>query len=242
MGPGLHSASRAATFSGAQVHTYLPPFHTLSPNQKAHVLDGDFSIERQVDRLPESLKIAFSALSGQPDFKTANPGEKYQATDVIVETGLPPRRLLFAGISKDKYFVHYEMGGHSHSVHIAVFGVDSENKVMFLSGGPGSHARDLLQLRSMVVAGRLLMTAPTTGDASQSRVITNCAATFVLDQGSGITLKPWCSMLPFRGQGEMIAVRHLHFRETVFVHDLVLFDNAILVEDIGGQSVDLVGF
>ena len=70
----------------------------------------------------------------------------------------------------------------------------------------------------------------------------NCVATFVLGQGSGVTLKPWCSMLPFRGQAEMIAVRHLHFRETVFVHDLVLFDNAILVEDKGGQSVDLIGF
>ena len=78
--------------------------------------------------------------------------------------------------------------------------------------------------------------------ASQSRVITNCVAAFGLDQGSGVTLKPWCSMFPFRGQAEMIAVRHLHFRETMVVNDLVLFDNAILVEDKGGQSVDLIGF
>jgi hypothetical protein len=153
MGPSWHCVSRAATLSEAQDHEYVPPFHSLSPNQKAHVLDGDFSIEREIDRLPESLKIAFSALSGERDFKMANPGEKYQATDAIVESGLPFRRLLFAGISKDKYFIHYEMGGRGYSVHIAVFEVDPDKKVKFLWGGPGPHAKDLKQLRSMVAAG-----------------------------------------------------------------------------------------
>jgi hypothetical protein len=151
--PSGHSVSRAAIFSEAHDHAYVPPFHTLSLNQKAHVLDGEFSIERKVDHLPKRLKTAFSALSGQRDFKMANPGEKYQDTDVIVEPGLPFRRLLFAGISKDKYFIHYEMGGYAHSVHIAVFGVDSENRVKFSWGGPVPPAKDLMQLRSEVAAG-----------------------------------------------------------------------------------------
>ena len=58
----------------------------------------------------------------------------------------------------------------------------------------------------------------------------------------GVTLKPRFSMLPFRSQGVMIAIRHFHFRQAVFVHHLVLFDNPILVEDKGGQRIDLIGF
>jgi hypothetical protein len=134
--------------------SYVPVFHTLSPAEKAHILDREFSIEKGVDRLPDSLKSAFARLAGEPDFKMANPGEKYQETDVISEQGLPFRRLLFAGISNDRYFIHYEQGGIGHSYHVAVFGVDPGGKVRFLWGGPGFRAaKDLEQLRTMISAG-----------------------------------------------------------------------------------------
>jgi len=134
--------------------TYWPLFHTLSSAQKGHILDGDFTIERNVESLPNSLKSAFSGLAGEHDFKMANPGNKYQATDVVVEPGLPFRRLVFAGIATDKYLLHYEEGGIGHIYQIAVFGVDSEGKVKFLWGGPGPRAaNDLEQLRTMVAGG-----------------------------------------------------------------------------------------
>jgi hypothetical protein len=137
-----------------QPEFYWPIFHTYSPAQKAHVLDGEFVIVNTVDHLPENLKSAFSHLAGMHDFAMANPGEKYQVTDVIIEEGLPDLRLLFAGISRDKYFIHYEEGGIGHSYHLAVFAIDSEGKVKFLWGGPGFRgAKDLKQLRTMVAAG-----------------------------------------------------------------------------------------
>jgi mono/diheme cytochrome c family protein len=134
--------------------TSSPPVHMLSPVEKAHVLDGEFSIEKNVTRLPDSLKAVFAHLTGETDFKMANPGEKYQETDVVAEPGLPIRRLLFAGTSKEKYFIHYEKGGIAHTYHVAVFAVNPEGKVNFLWGGPGTHAAtDLAQLRTMVFAG-----------------------------------------------------------------------------------------
>ena len=124
--------------AGKPRESYFPIFHTFSPAQNAHVLDGDFLVVKKVDHLPEELKSAFRRLVGMDNFEMADPGEKYQVTDVIVEKGLPFQRLLFAGISNSKYFIHYETGGIGHSYHVAVFSVDSERKVTFLWGGPGS--------------------------------------------------------------------------------------------------------
>jgi hypothetical protein len=131
-----------------------PVSRKLSAAEKAHILDGDFSIEKNVNRLPDSLKSAFANLAKEVDFKMANPGEKFQVGDVLYEPGLPRRRLIFAGISKDRYFIHYEKGGRAHSYHLAVFDVNPQGKVHFLWGGPGSPANDLAQLRTMVTAGK----------------------------------------------------------------------------------------
>jgi hypothetical protein len=143
--------------SQKQREFYWPIHRTFSPAQKAHVLDGDFLIVRTVDRLPIELKTAFSQLSGMHDFEMANPGERFQVTDVVVEPGLPWRRLFFAGISTGKYFIHYEEGGIGHSYHVAVFTIDSDRKVKFLWGGPGfREAKDLKQLRTSVAAGAFM--------------------------------------------------------------------------------------
>jgi hypothetical protein len=128
-----------------------PAAQQSRPPQKAHILDGDFSIQKDVHRLPDTLKSAFAHLAGEQNFEMANPGERFQVADVIVEPRLPLRRLLFAGISKDKYFIHYERGGRGHSYHIAVFKVDPKEEVKFLWGSSGATgAKNLEQLRNMV--------------------------------------------------------------------------------------------
>ncbi len=54
----------------------------------------------------------------------ADPGEKWQATDVITEHGLPWRRLIFASLSKTHCLIHYEKGGYSHSYHLILFRIE----------------------------------------------------------------------------------------------------------------------
>ena len=131
--------------------TSSPAPHKLSTTEKAHILDGDFTIEKTVANLPDNLKSAFAHLAKESDFKMANPGEKYQETDVV-EPGLPDRRLIFAGISKDRYFIHYEKGGWAHTIYTAIFDVSPEGKVSFLLAGPGTRAADLTQLRALVLS------------------------------------------------------------------------------------------
>lgn len=127
----------------------------LPATQRAHVLDGQFSIEKDVNQLPSELKLEFARLSGDKIFKMANPGEEYQSTDVIDRPGLPWRRLLFAGASEDNIFVLYEKGGRAHSYHVAVFHFGAEKKAKLLWFGTGlSGAASLEQLRTMVATGK----------------------------------------------------------------------------------------
>jgi mono/diheme cytochrome c family protein len=127
-----------------------PVLHKLSAAEKAHILDGDFTIEKDVNRLPDNLKVAFARLAKEHTFKMANPGEKFEATDDISDPGLPSRRLILAGFSKDRYFINYEKGGIALTLRMAVFDVSPKGQVSFLCGGPGVRAKDLAELRTLV--------------------------------------------------------------------------------------------
>ena len=81
---------------------------------------------RRVDAVPAGVWTALAAASADHVSSMANPGEKWQATDVIMEKGLPWRRLIFAGVSDDYCLLHYERGGIAHSFHIMLFRRDGD--------------------------------------------------------------------------------------------------------------------
>lgn len=131
-------------------------FHVrLSPTQKQHLLDGPFTKVTKIEAMPASVKQAFARITGEPAFALANPGEKFQVTDVIIDRSLPHRRLVFAGVRDDEWFVHYEVGGIGRSYCVVLFRVDSQNHLTFVWGGAGSQgAKDFDQLRKMVAGGQ----------------------------------------------------------------------------------------
>ena len=133
-----------------------PHFHKqLSRPEKERLLDGSFKKVATTEAMPPKVKEAFAAITGERSFALANPGQKYQETDVVSEPGLPVRRLLFAGAKDDEWFVHYERGGIGHGDYIVVFKVDAQHAVQFLWGGAGFHgAKNLDELRKMVAAGQ----------------------------------------------------------------------------------------
>ena len=81
---------------------------------------------RRVDAVPAGVWTAFAAASADHSSSMANPGEKWQATDVIMEKGLPWRRLIFAGVSDQYCLLHYERGGIAHSFHLMLFRRDGD--------------------------------------------------------------------------------------------------------------------
>jgi hypothetical protein len=130
-------------------------FHKrLSAAEKAHILDSSHTEVTNTDVMPASVRQAFAEITGEPSFALANPGQKYQATDFVDVRELPRRRLVFAGVRGDDWFVHYEVGGIGHFYCVLLLKVDPQNRRQFVWGGVGTHgARNLDQLRRMVAAG-----------------------------------------------------------------------------------------
>jgi hypothetical protein len=66
------------------------------------------------------LPSAIVALCAGGNGKMADPGQKWNATDVIIEPTLPGKRLIWAAVGGEYYVVHYERGGIAHTFHILV--------------------------------------------------------------------------------------------------------------------------
>jgi len=132
------------------------PFHKqLSRSEKMHIVDGPFVIVTTTEAMPVRVKQAFSEITGEHSFALANPGRKYQATDLVVERGLPFRRLVFAGVKGNEWFLHYERGGRGHSYSVVLFKIDAQNRLQFLWGGVGfKSANSLEELRKMIAIGQ----------------------------------------------------------------------------------------
>ena len=130
-------------------------FHKqLSASEKQHILDGAFTVLVKTEDMPASAKRAFAKITGEPSFSLANPGQKFNATDYIVDGTLPRRRLVFAGNRGDEWFVHYEVGGRAHYYCVVLFRIDSKNGLQFVWGGAGPRAKNLDELRTMIANGK----------------------------------------------------------------------------------------
>src|SRR5262249_52134809 len=147
-------ACRSQPAKALTLQTGLKPVPDLP--EPLRTLSGEPTVANKTSELPSWCKAAFVVLTKQARFEMAEPGEKFQVTDVIVDRGLPSRRLALGGFSRDRCFIHYERGGIAHSYLMVLFGVSLEGKAGFLWGGTGFRAEtDLEQLRSDIAKGRL---------------------------------------------------------------------------------------
>lgn len=109
--------------------------HTrLSTDQKRHLFDGACRSVNSTDALPITIQNAFASITQDKPFALANPGARFNATDVI-EPGLPRRRMVFAGACENRWFIEYEKGGIGLSVQVMVLRVEQNSDVHFVWGG-----------------------------------------------------------------------------------------------------------
>jgi hypothetical protein len=105
------------------------------------------------------LRAAIVALCAD-DGRLAEPGQKWNATDVITDPSLPGKRLIWAAIGGEYYVVHYERGGIDHSFHILVAKLSKDDvkpkAVWRAVGGPfKDYAAFVVTLRSGKLDDRL---------------------------------------------------------------------------------------
>lgn len=123
-----------------------------------HLLDGDFYIVRQMKDIPSSCATVFessfmthSGSHANPgEIRFANPGEAFQASDNIVNPGLPFRRLEFAGLGATKCFIHYHRGGGQPAAFCLAVMDYANQKTVFVGEAPRA-AKNLDELRRMIL-------------------------------------------------------------------------------------------
>jgi hypothetical protein len=105
----------------------------------------------------KALPRAIVALCADHDGKLADPGQKWQVTDVVMERGLPSKRLVWAAVSGEYYVVHYEGGGIGHSYHVLVVTLpEGANKPAVIWHGTGSGPlKDYAEFLAALKSGKL---------------------------------------------------------------------------------------
>ena len=92
----------------------------LSGSLRVHVQAERFQLVTSIRGLPLGVRDELQTMFGGR-LDIAEPGARFQATDVMLTPNLPHRRLVAAGCSVDHCLVYYEMGGIAHTWQVALF-------------------------------------------------------------------------------------------------------------------------
>lgn len=124
----------------------------MSSREREAFLAADYEILQTISDLPAGIRSLYTVKGGS-HIAMANPGERFEATDVITDPTLPRRRLIFAGVSQDRAFVHYEQGGIAHSYVIELFRLEPSQTAVGVWRGYCGPAKSLTDLRQLMSAG-----------------------------------------------------------------------------------------
>jgi len=125
------------------------PTTKMSQSDVQQFLEGNFHIIKDMGSLPQPVTKAFTE-SGGTRLTIADPGKKWEATDFIVDTSLPRKRLLFGGVLDEKCFMLYEQGGIGHFYVLALFKVSSANVMQPIWRSYCEPASDISGLRTNI--------------------------------------------------------------------------------------------
>jgi hypothetical protein len=127
----------------------------LTAGLRDHLRSERFAPVATGAALPASVRAALSDLFGGKTLDMADPGQPFQATDVMVTPRLPARRLIAAGCSPDHCLVYYERGGFAH-VHQIVLLSTTGGAARLVDGGVAAGGlTGLEQVRDALVTGQV---------------------------------------------------------------------------------------
>lgn len=125
----------------------------LSADDRKVLLDSSrFDEVHSTSHLPPAMV----SLCADDKGKLAEPGQDWNATDVVTDTTLPWKRLIWAAVGGDYYVVHYERGGIDHSFHILIAKLASgDAKPTVVWHGVGHQLKDYAAFIEALKAGTL---------------------------------------------------------------------------------------
>lgn len=125
----------------------------LSPVDRKVLEDSSpFQTVRGITNLPPAVV----ALCADDKGRLAEPGGRWEATDVITDHTLPTKRLFWAAVGGEYWVVHYERGGRGHSFHVLVAkhgSVVTKTKVLWR--GVGEQLKDYTAFLAALASNKL---------------------------------------------------------------------------------------
>ena len=127
----------------------------LSDAVRAHLRGDTLAPIAHVAELPKLVQEALRANFSSPKLEMADPGQPFQATDVIMDASLPIRRMIAAGCSNDHCLIHYEQGGIAHFYRVLLVSVSRTSAKVEWNGMSGGPTPNIADVQAQVVSGKI---------------------------------------------------------------------------------------
>src|SRR5262245_40596960 len=121
---------------------------TITSARRIFPLTEQYTLVGTVQQIPPAVIADLSARM-QHDPRLANPGERFNRTDVV-DSRYPMRRLVLAGLGARSWFVSYEHGGRGYHRHLVVYAQRDGRPMLAYAGTFVSEAATLEELRRLV--------------------------------------------------------------------------------------------
>jgi hypothetical protein len=116
--------------------------------QRNFPLTEQYALVTTVQQIPPAVMADLSARM-KHDPRLANPGERFNRTDVV-DPRYPMRRLVLVGLGARSWFVSYEHGGRGYHRHLVVYAQRDGRPTLAYAGTFVSDAATLEELRRLV--------------------------------------------------------------------------------------------
>lgn len=129
--------------AGLAIHTECFAEITKLPPADRKALESASASLREIHATTD-LPPAVVALCADENGRIAEPGQKWEPTDVITDSSLPRKRLIWAVTNDEYIIVHYERGGYAHSYHVLIARLKhGDTKPILIWRATGSHLKNL---------------------------------------------------------------------------------------------------
>lgn len=112
-------------------------------------------MRRKTSDIPDPVKAAFAKATHLRTFSMAEPGTRWQATDVIIWPRLPSRRLIGVAVGRSCCLIFYERGGFGESNNLAVFRLPAGIVETLGHSYLDPETKDPTALRAAIEAGKV---------------------------------------------------------------------------------------